>query len=695
MKQPRNSPSNGLTLPTEWTAHGHALRALATHLVGGGHDADDLVQDTWLRTLEHGWQRVADPRAWLSTVARNLGRNRLAARAHRLERESASARHEAVDASDRSLERLELVEQLTAELRALPDAYRTALHLRYFESQTPEQIAARLDVPLETVRTRLRRGLNALRERLDRRNGGRRELWCVPLAKFAALPDAGRRSATTALRGARRSLAPAGSIALVAIVALYFAVGRGSDATNVAAHSPDGHSQPLQSGSTWASEREPADVEAPTLARTAADPVPATTAATRRAKRVPPSAASTILARVEASWGAPMEGVRVVARCEPDAEVVAVTDPSGVARLERLGQGDWTLEVDPASLPPGWLPPGEQQHSIQPTHDPEWGFGGRRLTLDGAALEAEVVLGVWRAASISGYVFAADGSPAARVHVRATCHDWGRGSPETLTGPDGAYTIDRVYPGNLRVVVLTDPSHPAQVQAPAQQVEVVEGSQNRVNFRSHAPTWSLRGRVVDEHGQGFAGLRVVVAPCECTDSEHPRGVVTGTLARSARVAADGSFEIPRLPPGLFHASVNPPRLEAGPGESPIQSVVPLDPVDAREQRGELVLSTVVVPRAKTFTLELRPQRPVAGRGQGWMQHCNIVWMERGPQGELVEQRSFLQENAQHHMRWTCYVPHPDVEVELFWHTADRQPRPFKRRITPKADVTEVLEFPVD
>jgi hypothetical protein len=67
-------------------------------------------------------------------------------------------------------------------LTTLPADAAHVLCLRYFDDLPPREIAARLGVPVETVRTRTRRALARLRDELDCRHGGDRAAWGVALA---------------------------------------------------------------------------------------------------------------------------------------------------------------------------------------------------------------------------------------------------------------------------------------------------------------------------------------------------------------------------------------------------------------------------------------------------------------------------------------------------------------------------------
>ena len=61
--------------------------------------------------------------------------------------------------------------------------------LRYFDDLAPREVASRLGVPVETVRTRLRRGLERLRTALDERHGGDRSAWAGGLVPLLPRPQ--------------------------------------------------------------------------------------------------------------------------------------------------------------------------------------------------------------------------------------------------------------------------------------------------------------------------------------------------------------------------------------------------------------------------------------------------------------------------------------------------------------------------
>jgi RNA polymerase sigma-70 factor (ECF subfamily) len=141
------------------------VRALARRLCGDAHLADDAAQETWLAALQQ-----AEPaslfeglgRAWLGTVARNSVLQALRGAQRRLRREQAVARGLASDDDGRAADP-DLLARLRAAVRQLPDGYRVVVQQRFFEDRMPVAIADALSLPIETVRTRLRRALDRLR----------------------------------------------------------------------------------------------------------------------------------------------------------------------------------------------------------------------------------------------------------------------------------------------------------------------------------------------------------------------------------------------------------------------------------------------------------------------------------------------------------------------------------------------------
>src|SRR5262249_12998826 len=91
----------------------------------------------------------------------------------RAARERSSAAPEPLPATDEIVARATLQNEVSTALLALDEPYRTALLLRFFDDPKPGAIARRLGCPVEGVRTRVKRGLEAMRERLVARRAHR------------------------------------------------------------------------------------------------------------------------------------------------------------------------------------------------------------------------------------------------------------------------------------------------------------------------------------------------------------------------------------------------------------------------------------------------------------------------------------------------------------------------------------------
>jgi len=147
-------------------------------LTGNRQEAEDLFQETWMRVLEKGHQYK--PRwkfeVWLFTIARHLAIDFQRRRqpqsidallqplgtSQTLELEdttSPSAFEQAFQGEEAA--------SVAAALAHLPPSYREVLTLRFHEDMQLEEIARVVDSPLSTVKSRLYRGLEALRNLLE------------------------------------------------------------------------------------------------------------------------------------------------------------------------------------------------------------------------------------------------------------------------------------------------------------------------------------------------------------------------------------------------------------------------------------------------------------------------------------------------------------------------------------------------
>ena len=169
--------------------HAGFVRALARGLLTDSSEADDVVQETWLAAMTRPPRHAANLRGWLGTVARNFAFQRNRSGKRRSDRERRAARPDRLPSAAELAERMELQRRLLAELESLPEPFRSTLHYRYFDDLTPTEIAERLDIPVKTVKSRLRRALEKLRVKLDARHGGDRSAWSAVLLPLA-LPTA-------------------------------------------------------------------------------------------------------------------------------------------------------------------------------------------------------------------------------------------------------------------------------------------------------------------------------------------------------------------------------------------------------------------------------------------------------------------------------------------------------------------------
>jgi RNA polymerase sigma-70 factor (ECF subfamily) len=176
--RPSSAPSSADDFSAEALQFLEPLFATAMRLTRNRADAEDLVQDTYVKAFRHSGQfkRGTNLRAWLYTILHNTWRNRRrdAGRAtvdvdsEQLEQLAAGGvGGEHIETPERILMRSTLDADLQAALDSLPEAFREAVWLRDVEEFSYAEIAEMLNVPIGTVMSRISRGRRMLYEKLS------------------------------------------------------------------------------------------------------------------------------------------------------------------------------------------------------------------------------------------------------------------------------------------------------------------------------------------------------------------------------------------------------------------------------------------------------------------------------------------------------------------------------------------------
>jgi RNA polymerase sigma-70 factor (ECF subfamily) len=154
----------------------HRLMRYLMFLTGKREVAEDLFQETWIRVLRRGSQYNGQARfdTWIFTIARNLvidlSRKRTMASLDEMREGGDDERpFEIVEDGPSPLEQFQCREnaaEVAAVILTLEPSYREVLTLRFHEEMSLEEIAAVTHAPLSTVKSRLYRGLAALKPEL-------------------------------------------------------------------------------------------------------------------------------------------------------------------------------------------------------------------------------------------------------------------------------------------------------------------------------------------------------------------------------------------------------------------------------------------------------------------------------------------------------------------------------------------------
>ncbi len=150
--------------------HADRVYRLAYRLSGNQHDAEDLTQETFIRVFRSVQNyQPGTFEGWLHRITTNLFLD-MVRRRGRIRMEALPEDYERVPASDPDPEQIYHDSRLGADLQAALDSlapeFRAAVVLCDIEGLSYEEIGATLGVKLGTVRSRIHRGRQGIREHL-------------------------------------------------------------------------------------------------------------------------------------------------------------------------------------------------------------------------------------------------------------------------------------------------------------------------------------------------------------------------------------------------------------------------------------------------------------------------------------------------------------------------------------------------
>ena len=158
--------------------HADALYNFAFHLTYNSEDANDLVQETYLKAFNfiNSYQTGTNAKAWLFKILNNAFINEYRKKVkqpNKVDYEDIAAYHDTDDDSyigfvDLRQELFQdlIGDEITTALNNLPVDFRTIILLCDIEGFTYEEISKIMDIPIGTVRSRLHRARNMLKDKL-------------------------------------------------------------------------------------------------------------------------------------------------------------------------------------------------------------------------------------------------------------------------------------------------------------------------------------------------------------------------------------------------------------------------------------------------------------------------------------------------------------------------------------------------
>jgi len=153
-----------------YDAHSRLLFGLILRILKNRAEAEEVLQEVFVQA----WTKadtyhasLGSPAGWLVGIARNRAIDRLRANATRARTLESPEETLAVETPEQQAALSEQQRAIHRALDALPPEQRELIEQAYFLGFTQSELAARCNLPLGTVKTRIRNGMQTLREHLD------------------------------------------------------------------------------------------------------------------------------------------------------------------------------------------------------------------------------------------------------------------------------------------------------------------------------------------------------------------------------------------------------------------------------------------------------------------------------------------------------------------------------------------------
>ncbi len=458
-----------------------------------------MSQDVLLAALQgasevrSGWPR------WLRGAARNMARSQARRAGRRRRREGRCARPEALPSTAERAARLELEMRLIGYVRDLPEGQSEVVYLRFWEGLPPRTIAARLCLPVEAVKTRLKRALASLRARLTEETPGGREKW---LGALGFAPLSGSLAKSSVLGTVVGGIVVKKIVALVVLAIVSAGVWWAWPERESLSPAVPEQATPTVAASTPREDPGSAPVAGPAAEEPVRVPLVGNT--TVVTGRVLDRATGDVTGA-----GTPVAGVRLHLRpafhglgsSRPETETTS--DEDGSFQLELTH--DWDES---------------QLYAVETENVEEYTWARQEIRIGGdEPRAAEVILYRYANGDLLGTTVDLEGAPVAGVEVRAP----GSGGAVTVSDVNGVFLLEGYRPGRIFDRQLAAHKSGWSLVKTAEPTRSSDGSWPEVRLVL-ARTGTLLVRVEDSDGRPVEGAALSIEPSPAEEYGNERAL---------------------------------------------------------------------------------------------------------------------------------------------------------------------------